>query len=152
MLSILGGASRFCDGVTRRGFLKIGGLSFGAGGFTLADLLRAEAASPQTKSHKSLINIFLAGGPPHQDMGEIKTDAPSEISGEFRPIPTNVSGIEICEEFPQLAGMMGKEALLRAAAGGCRHQEMWEIRTDAPSEVCGECRPFPTNVSWFEIC
>ncbi len=117
MLSILGGASRFCDGVTRRGFLKIGGLSFGAGGFTLADLLRAEAASSQPKSHKSLINIFLAGGPPHQDMWEIKTDAPSEIRGEFRPIPTNVSGIEICEVFPRLAGMMDKAALLRAVVG-----------------------------------
>jgi len=117
MLSILGGASRFCDGVTRRGFLKIGGLSFGAGGFTLADLLRAEAASPQPKSHKSVINIFLAGGPPHQDMWEIKSDAPSEIRGEFRPIPTNVSGIEICEVFPRLASMMDKAALLRAVVG-----------------------------------
>ncbi len=117
MLSILGGASRFCDGVTRRGFLKIGGLSFGAGGFTLADLLRAEAASPQPKSHKSLINIFLAGGPPHQDMWEIKTDAPSEIRGEFRPIATNVSGIQICEVFPRLANLMDKAALLRAVVG-----------------------------------
>lgn len=117
MLSILGGASRFCDGVTRRGFLKIGGLSFGAGGFTLADLLRAEAASGQPKSHKSLINIFLAGGAPHQDMWEIKSDAPSEIRGEFRPISTNVSGIEICEVFPQLASMMDKAAVIRSVVG-----------------------------------
>lgn len=129
MLSILGGASRFCDGVTRRGFLKIGGLSFGAGGFTLADLLRAEAASPQPKSHKSLINIFLAGGPPHQDMWEIKTDAPSEIRGEFRPIPTNVSGIEICEVFPRLAGMMDKAALLRAVVGCHGGHEAFQCMT-----------------------
>jgi hypothetical protein len=117
MLSILGGASRFCDGITRRGFLKIGGLSFGAGGFTLADLLRAEAASGPSTSQKSVVNIFLAGGPPHQDMWEIKSDAPSEIRGEFRPIATNVSGIEICEVFPRLAGMMDKAAVIRSVVG-----------------------------------
>ncbi len=129
MLSILGGASRFCDGVTRRGFLKIGGLSCGAGGFTLADLLRAEAASPQPQSHKSVINIFLAGGPPHQDMWEIKTDAPSEIRGEFRPIATNVSGIQICEVFPRLAGLMDKAALLRSVVGCHGGHEAFQCMT-----------------------
>jgi len=117
MLSIDGKASRFCDGITRRGFLKIGGLSFGVGGFTLADLYRAEAATGQSNSHKSVINIFLAGGPPHQDMWDIKTDAPSEIRGEFRPIKTNVSGIEICEVFPRLAGLMDKSAVIRSVVG-----------------------------------
>src|SRR6056297_1412074 len=112
----------FCDGVSRRGFLKIGGLSFGAGGLTLADLLRAEAA-PATGSgqaagsHKSVINIFLAGGPPHQDMWDIKTEAPSEIRGEFKPIKTNVSGIEICEVFPRLAQQMDKAAVIRSVVG-----------------------------------
>jgi hypothetical protein len=117
MLSILGQKSRYCDGVSRRGFLKIGGLSFGAGGFTLADLLRAEAAAGKTNSHKAVINVFLAGGPPHQDMWEIKSDAPSEVRGEFRPINTNVSGIEICEVFPKLAGMMDKAAVIRSVVG-----------------------------------
>lgn len=117
MLSILGSASRYCDGVTRRGFLKIGGLSFGAGGLTLADLLRAEAASPIGGSHKSVINVFLAGGPPHQDMWDLKTEAPSEIRGEFRPIDTNVPGIQICEVFPRLAGLMDKAAVIRSVVG-----------------------------------
>lgn len=117
MLSLLGKSSRSCDGVTRRSFLKIGGLSFGAGGFGLADLYRAEAASGSSGSHKSVINIFLAGGPPHQDMWEIKSDAPSEIRGEFRPIRTNVSGIEICEVFPRLAGLMDKAAVIRSVVG-----------------------------------
>ncbi|MEM1068090.1 MAG: DUF1501 domain-containing protein, partial [Planctomycetota bacterium] len=98
MLSILGQPSRYCDGLSRRGFLKIGGLSFGVAGLSLADLYRAEAATGSS-SHKSVINIFLAGGPPHQDMWEIKTEAPSEIRGEFQPIKTNVPGIEICEVF-----------------------------------------------------
>ena len=65
MLSILGPKSRYCDGISRRGFMKIGGLSFGAGGFTLADLMRAEAATGTGSSHKAVINIFLGGGPPH---------------------------------------------------------------------------------------
>ena len=117
MLSILGHKSRSCDGVSRRGFLKIGGLSFGAGGFTLADLMRAESASGKSHSHKAVINVFLGGGPPHQDMWEIKTDAPSEVRGEFKPIKTNVPGIEICEVFPQLAAMMDKAAVIRSVVG-----------------------------------
>ena len=117
MLSILGPKSRCCDGISRRGFMKIGGLSFGAGGFTLADLMRAEAATGKSSSHKAVINIFLGGGPPHQDMWEIKTDAPSEVRGEFKPIKTNVPGIEICEVFPQLAAKMDKAAVIRSVVG-----------------------------------
>ena len=117
MLSILGRQSRFCDGVSRRGFLKVGGLSFGAGGFTLADLLRAEAAGGGSNPHKAVINVFLAGGPPHQDMWDIKTEAPSEIRGEFMPIKTNVNGIEICEVFPKLARLMDKSVIIRSVVG-----------------------------------
>jgi hypothetical protein len=117
MLSIRGQSSRFCDGVSRRSFLKIGGLSFGVGGLTLADLLRAEAASGKSNPHKAIINVFLAGGPPHQDMWEIKTEAPSEIRGEFQPIKTNVPGIEICEVFPKLARLMDKAAVIRSVVG-----------------------------------
>ncbi len=117
MLSILGQKTRYCDGVSRRGFLKIGGLSFGVGGLSLADLMRAEAATGKGSSHKSVINIFLAGGPPHQDMWDIKTEAPSEIRGEFKPIKTNVPGIEICEVFPKLAGLMDKAAVIRSVVG-----------------------------------
>ncbi|MFK8115330.1 MAG: DUF1501 domain-containing protein [Rubripirellula sp.] len=117
MLSILGPKSRYCDGVSRRGFLQVGGLSLGAASLTLADLMRADAAGGKSKSHKSIIHIFLAGGPPHQDMWEIKTDAPSEIRGEFQPIKTNVPGIEICEVFPKLAGLMDKAAVIRSVVG-----------------------------------
>jgi Protein of unknown function (DUF1501) len=117
MLSILGGSHKFCDGISRRSFLTIGGLSFGVGGFSLADLYRAEAASGKTNSHKAVINIFLGGGPPHQDMWEIKTEAPAEVRGEFRPIATNVPGIQICEVFPRIAQIMDKAAVLRAVVG-----------------------------------
>ena len=131
MLTIKGPSlGRYCDGKSRRSFLKIGGLSFGVGGLSLADLFRAEAAAANPNSskpsdpskprrHKSVINIFLAGGPPHQDMWDIKTEAPSEIRGEFQPIKTNVPGIEICEVFPKLASLMDKAAVIRSVVG-CR--------------------------------
>ena len=120
MLSILGqfGSSRsYCDGESRRSFLKIGGMSFGATAFGLADVLRAESKPQSRQSNKSLIQIFLGGGPPHQDMWDIKSDAPSEIRGEFRAIPTNVPGIEICEVFPKLARLMDKAAIIRSVVG-----------------------------------
>ncbi|MGN6134237.1 MAG: DUF1501 domain-containing protein [Aureliella sp.] len=130
MLTILGGRQRLCDGLTRRSFLKIGGLSFGAGGLGLADLLRAEARSGTSNSnHKAIINIFLGGGPPHQDMWEIKSDAPSEIRGEFRPIATNVPGIQICEVFPQLAAMMDKAAIIRSVVGCKDRHEAYQCMT-----------------------
>src|SRR5712671_7914124 len=106
MLTIYGNKSRFCDGVSRRNFLKIGAL--GLGGLTLPQLLRAEAQSGIRKSHKAVIMIFLPGGPSHQDMFDLKQDAPSEIRGEFRPIPSSVPGIQICEYLPLLASVMDK--------------------------------------------
>jgi hypothetical protein len=118
MLTIFGGSSRMCDGINRRQFLSIGGLSFGCGGLSLASVLRAEAA-PATvaRRHKAVINVFLAGGPPHQDLWDLKPDAPSEIRGEFRPIGTNVPGIEICEVFPRLATRMDRCAVIRSVVG-----------------------------------
>ena len=69
------------------------------GGLALPDILRAQAQAGSS-SHKAIIMIFLPGGPPHQDMYDIKTEAPSEIRGEFKPIRTNVPGIHICELLP----------------------------------------------------
>ena len=118
MLTILGPKSRYCDGISRRGFLKIGAFSFGAASLSLADIYRAEAQQTgSSRSHKAVINIFLGGGPPHQDMWDIKTQAPTEIRGQFRPIQTNVTGIQICEVFPRLAQLMDKSAVIRSIVG-----------------------------------
>jgi hypothetical protein len=116
MLTILGNSApgRFCDRVSRRGFLKIGGLALG--GLSMSEILRAEAASG-TRSHKSVIMIFLPGGPPHQDMYDLKPDAPVEVRGEFKPIKTNVPGIEICEHMPRLASMMDRLVPIRTIVG-----------------------------------
>jgi len=115
MLTILGQHSKFCDGFSRRNFLKIGAL--GLGGLSLPQLLHAESLSGIKQSHKSVIMIFLPGGPSHQDMFDLKMDAPSEIRGAFQPISTNVPGIQICEHMPKLAGMMDKLAIIRSIVG-----------------------------------
>jgi hypothetical protein len=119
MLTIYGRSdrrgSRLCDGLNRRNFLKIGGLVMG--GITLPQLLAAEAKAGIGRSHKAIINVFLPGGPPHQDMWDIKVDAPQEIRGEFEPIKTSVAGIEICEQFPRIAAMMDKFVPIRSITG-----------------------------------
>ena len=127
MLTLYGHKQKYCDGVSRRGFLKIGGLSMGAlGGFSLANLLRAEAASGRRLQHKAVINIYLPGGPPHQDSWELKMDAPAEIRGPFRPISTKVPGIQICELFPRIAGMMDKFAVIRSIMGCEEHHDGYQ--------------------------
>jgi hypothetical protein len=103
---------RFCDGVSRRNFLRVGAL--GLGGLALPQLLRAEAAAGIRRSHKAVIMVYLPGGPPHQDTFDLKLDAPSEIRGEFRPIPTNVAGIQICEHLPRMARITDKLAIIRS--------------------------------------
>lgn len=118
MLSIYGRSQRFCDGVSRRSFLKIGGLAMGAtGGVGLPALLQAQAQGGAKQSNKAVINVFLGGGPPHQDMWEIKNDAPREIRGPFQAINTAVPGIQIGECFPKLAAMMDRLAVIRSVVG-----------------------------------
>ncbi len=100
---------------SRRGFLRIG--SLGVGGLTLAQLLKAEASSGNRSSQKSVILIYLVGGPPHQDMFDLKPDAPKEIAGPWRPVATNVPGIQICEAFPRLAQIADKLVIVRSLVG-----------------------------------
>lgn len=117
MLTFLGRSNRYCDGLSRRSFLRIGGLGLAAGAFGLPDLYRAEAATGTKSSHKAVINVFLAGGPPHLDMWDLKPDAPKEIRGEFSPIATNVPGIQVGECFPKLARVMDRCTIIRSVVG-----------------------------------
>ncbi len=103
---------RFCDGLSRRNFIKIGAL--GMGGLALPQLLQAESAFGIRKSHKAVIMIYLPGGPPHQDTFDLKLDAPSEIRGEFRPISTKLPGLQICEHLPKIATVCDKLAVIRS--------------------------------------
>ncbi|MCZ2341014.1 MAG: DUF1501 domain-containing protein [Bacteroidales bacterium] len=99
----------------RREALKIGAL--GMGGLALPNLLRAEQRSGITHSHKAVIMIYLVGAPPHQDMYDLKPDAPEDIRGEFRPAATTVPGIQICEHLPKLGSIMDKLVPLRSVYG-----------------------------------
>jgi hypothetical protein len=110
--------AQHCDGHTRRHFLKIGGLAMG--GLSLPQILQAEESSNtrgRSLGHKAVIMIYLSGGPSHQDMYDLKMDAPIEIRGSFKPIATNVPGIEICEHMPRLAKIMDKVAIVRSLYG-----------------------------------
>lgn len=100
---------------SRRGFLKIG--SLGVGGLSLSGLLADEAKAGIRGSTKSVILIYLVGGPPHQDMFDLKPLAPAEIRGPWKPIATNVPGMDICEAFPRLAEMMDKFTIIRSLVG-----------------------------------
>ncbi len=101
------------DGIRRRSFLRVGALALG--GLGLADVLRlrAESPAPGRPRHKSVIMIHLSGGPSHLDMYDMKPAAPREYRGEFRPIKTNVPGMEICELMPRQAKLADRFAILR---------------------------------------
>jgi len=97
--------------LSRRSFLTVGGF----GVLSMPQILYAQ--NQTGTSHKAVINIFLGGGPPHQDMWDIKTEAPSEIKGPFKPISTSVAGIQIGECFPQIASMFDKFTAIRSVIG-----------------------------------
>jgi hypothetical protein len=133
MLTLFGPATRLCDGLTRRGFLRAGAFTFGASSLSLADVFRAEARAGVTGSRpKSLINIFLGGGPPHQDMWDIKTEAPSEIRGEFKPIATAVPGIQIGETFPRIAARMDRCVVIRSVVGATGGHDAFQCQSGWP--------------------
>lgn len=133
MLTIYGKSrSRLCDGTSRRSFVKIGAL--GLGGLTLSQLMRAEAASGISRSSKSVIMVYLPGGPPHQDMYDLKMEAPAEVRGEFRPMPTSVPGIQICEHLPRLAKLADKVTFIRSMVGAKDRHESFQCMTGRLNE------------------
>jgi hypothetical protein len=127
MLRVLGNPRRFCDGITRREALTIGASTVLGAGFTLPNLFASEsrnaAVSRQAALAKNVIVIYLHGGAPTQDMWDLKPNAPVEIRGEFKPISTNVPGIQICEHMPKTAKWMHKIAILRSVnhRAGCHN-------------------------------
>jgi uncharacterized protein (DUF1501 family) len=113
MLTFWRSRQRLCDGLSRRGFLRVG--AFGVGSLTLADLLRlrARGAADAGTPGKAVIMVYLNGGPSHIDLYDLKPDAPAEYRGEFRPIRTNVPGMDICELMPLQATIADKLAIVR---------------------------------------
>jgi hypothetical protein len=127
VLNIFGPRGKaLCDGVSRRDFLRIGGLAMG--GLSLPQLLQAEALSKVGKSAKSVIMIYMAGAPPHQDLFDLKMDAPLEYRGPYKPISTNVPGIQISEHMPYSARIMDKLVPIRSMYGS--------VTGDHDSHIC----------------
>ncbi len=119
MWKIPGQSFRFCDGMRRRSFLQVGGLT--VGGLSLADVLAAESdavtGDQKKPRHKSVIMVYLSGGMPHQDTFDLKPDAPAEVRGEFKPIETTVPGVQFCELLPKLSMVADKCSIIRSVVG-----------------------------------
>jgi hypothetical protein len=137
MFTIWGENKRaFCDGISRRGFLQAGAL--GVGGLTLGQLhrLRAQSAPTVANSPKSVIMVYLPGGPSHIDSYDMKPDAPPEIRGPFQPIQTNMPGIQLCELMPFQAKIADKLSILRGLRMGyLDHPNVCEIVTGFPPNM-----------------
>ncbi len=131
MLTIWGPRQRsFCDGLSRRSFIKVGAL--GWGGLTLPHLLRAEAASHQSASEKSIIIIYLPGGPTQHETFDPKPRAPREIRGSFGPISTSIPGVQFCELLPKLSRLAHKFSIVRSLVGMQNRHESFQCYTGRP--------------------
>ncbi|MBX6311569.1 MAG: DUF1501 domain-containing protein [Isosphaeraceae bacterium] len=133
MLTITGPGHRYCDGLTRRSFLRIGGLAMG--GLALPDLLRAEAVSGRGLPHKAVIMVYLSGGLSHHDTFDLKPEAPAEVRGEFRPIPTRLPGVWIGELLPRTAAVLDKVAVIRSVVGLRDEHSSWQNLTGYPMAI-----------------
>jgi hypothetical protein len=111
----------------RRSFLKAGAL--GVGSLTLADLLRAESAAGIRSSKKAVINIHLDGGPSQLDLIDPKPDAPSEIRGEFKSLPTRIPGLHLTELLPRLAANADKYVFLRSLTGAMGNHDAFQCQS-----------------------
>lgn len=123
-ITVLGNARRACSGPTRRETLKVGALSLLGGLFNTESLLALENShNPYLRPGraKSVVLLYLQGGPPTQDMFDLKPHAPGGVGGEFKPIATSASGVQICELLPRTARWMHKSAIVRSVYhnGGC---------------------------------
>jgi hypothetical protein len=129
MFTVWGRRHRLCDGVSRREFLRVGGL--GLAGLTMADLLR-QAALGAVRRPKSVIYIVLAGGPSHIDTWDPKPEAPVEYRGEFASTATRLPGVGLCELFPRQAAMLDQLALLRGVRSVENDHYLSEVYTGLP--------------------
>ena len=138
MLRVLGRPSRTCEGTTRRAVLQVGGLSM-FGGITLPRLLHAQAnaTTGREPSAKSIILVNLLGGPSHIDMFDMKPDAPPEIRGEFRPIPSSVTGLQVCEHLPMIAQRMHRSTLIRTHTHAYNTHSPYNLLTGYSGPVVG---------------
>ena len=131
MLTILGNKhQQFCDGLSRRSFLRIG--SLGLGGVSLAGLLRAESQSSQPSPDKSVIMIYLPGGPTQHETFDPKPHASREIRGSYQPVNTRIPGVQFCELLPKLSQISDKFSVVRTLIGMKNRHESFQCYTGRP--------------------
>lgn len=152
MLDLLGkGSAHTCNGVTRRDFLQVGTL--GAIGLSLPQLLEARAAglTDKSKDKRSCILIFNLGAPSQLDTFDMKPDAPAEIRGPFKPIATNVAGIQLSEILPRHAQIADKLALVRSCfhRGAAVHDAGWQIMQTGRLFSGGVNTPHVGSAVWY---
>jgi uncharacterized protein (DUF1501 family) len=122
MLDItFGRRSHRCDGVTRRDFLRVGGL--GALGLSLPQMLQCEAQAATSVKKRSVLLVYLGGGLSHHDSFDPKPEATEEVRGKYKTIATNVTGLQITEILPRMAQIMDRVALVRSGAHNNDHHE-----------------------------
>jgi hypothetical protein len=116
MLELIGSSGRRCDGLSRRSFLQVG--SVGLAGLTLADALRAKALAvgdrPGPSAERSVILIWLDGGPPQHETYDPKPDAPEQFRGPLKAIPTALSGVQVSELLPNHARLLDRMSIIRS--------------------------------------
>jgi hypothetical protein len=135
MITVLGSPRLCCDGLTRRETLRVGALSLLGGFFNLPSLLAVERSGAARPGRaRSVILLYLQGGPATQDMFDLKPDAPSGIRSEFRPVATSAPGIRICEHLPRMARWMHRAVIVRSVfhRGGCHNNLPMYTGYDVP--------------------
>ncbi len=143
MLRIQGAHSqKFCDGLARREFLRIGGLSFG--GLALPQLLSAQPVSAQLAGHaaeQSVIMIYLPGGPTQHETFDPKPHAPVEIRGSFGTTQTSIPGVHFCELLPKLSQSLNRFSVVRSLTGMLNRHESFQCYTGRPGGRAGDNDP-----------
>jgi len=148
MLHIQGRGKRLCDGISRRGFLKVG--SLGLAGLSLPEILQARDANPGVRRDRAVILYWMAGGPSHIDTYDMKPDAPEQVRGPFRPMATRVPGMQFCELFPRQARVADKLSVVRSLThANANHFDAahWVQTGYHEPNVMGRGQPFPSQGS-----
>jgi len=130
--------SGYCDDVARRDFLRLGTL--GLGGLALPQILRAEAQGGSEKT-RSVVMIYLCGGPTQHETFDPKPNAPVEIRGSYQPISTKLPGVQFCELLPKLSAMADKFSIVRSLVGMKNRHESFQCYTGRPGGRSGDNEP-----------
>lgn len=146
MFTLFGRSHRFCSGLARREFLRVGGL--GLTGLALPQLLASETNAAPARRPKSVIYIVLNGGISHIDSWDPKPEAPIEFRGEFNTIATRLPGVRLCELFPRQAAMLDRLAIINGLRSVESDHFLSEVYTGLPRSA-GKRPAFGSMVSRF---